>query len=115
MPAVGKGEEEVDESESRKFGRWLNRAIRLRPNRVTRKIEVVELGETLFEELGLGGRNRNRKMRALNCILANLFLANNLFLPNWPGVPVMYSRDHHRYSRPKGIGISSSPVATSFP
>lgn len=84
-----------DEEESREFGRWLNRAIHLKANRVTRKTEVVELTKILFRELGLGGRKRSFKMLALNCILATLFLAH------WLGVPVMYSRDHHRYSLPK--------------
>ncbi len=79
----------------KEFGRWLNRAIYLKANRVTKKAEVVELVRNLFKELGIGGRKRNFKRRALNCILANLFLAN------WLDVPVMYSRDHHRYSRPK--------------
>jgi len=79
----------------KKFGRWLNRAIHLKANRVTKKTEVVELVRNLFRELGLGGRKRNLKKHALNCILSHLFLAN------WLDVPVMYSRDYHRYSLPK--------------
>jgi hypothetical protein len=112
MPTTRKGEDEMTVAKKvitppqkatennyaedpKEFGRWLNRAIHLKANRVTKKTEVVELVRNLFKELGLGGRKKNLKRHALNCVLANLFLAH------WLDVPVMYSRDHHRYSLPK--------------
>lgn len=88
----------MDESSSKEFGRWLNSAIRLRPNRRTRKHEVVELTECLYDELGLGGYKRAAKVSALNCILSNLYLASWLGLD---GVPVMFSRRSTHYSIPR--------------
>ncbi len=55
----------MNESESKKLGRWLNRAICLRPNRKTRKHEVVELTECLYDELALDGYKRAAKESAL--------------------------------------------------
>ncbi|MEE9122017.1 MAG: hypothetical protein V3U56_12135 [Syntrophobacteria bacterium] len=88
----------MDESRSKEHGRWLNRAICLRPNRRTRKHEVVELTECLYDELGLGGYRRAAKVSALNCILSNLYLASWLGLD---GVPVMFSRRSTHYSIPR--------------
>jgi hypothetical protein len=96
MPTNRKGEDEMNESESKKLGRWLNRAICLRPNRKTRKHEVVELTECLYDELALDGYKRAAKESALNCILSNLYLGNWL-----GGVPVMFSRRSNHYSMPR--------------
>ena len=86
----------MDESRSKEHGRWLNRAICLRPNRRTRKHEVVQLTECLYDELGLAGYKRAAKESALNCILSNLYLGNWL-----GGVPVMFSRRSKHYSMPR--------------
>jgi hypothetical protein len=86
----------VEESESREFGRWLYREIRLRPNRRTKKHEVVELTECLYDELDVGGYKRAAKESALNCILSNLYLAYCL-----GRVPVMFSRRSKYYSIPR--------------
>ena len=82
--------------DAKEFGRWLNSAIRLRPNRRMKKHGMVELTEFLYDELNLGGYRKAAKKSALNCILSNLYLANWL-----GGVPVMFSRRSRYYSIPR--------------
>lgn len=85
----------IASDDPKEFGRWLNRAFYLKANRRTKKHEIVELTAVLYDELGLGGYNKESKQAALNCVLSNLFLGS------WFNVPVMFSRRNGSYSMPK--------------
>ena len=78
--------------EEKERAAWLDRAIFLKPDRCTRKYEVVVAVELIFDGLSLGFRRAEQKKLAVNCVLANLYLGYSL------NRPLRYSKKPNNYT-----------------
>ena len=67
--------------EEKEHAAWLDRAIFLKPDRCTRKYEVVVAVELIFDGLSLGFRRAAQKKLAVSCVLANLYVGYSLKRP----------------------------------